>query len=68
MGERDLPSLTGADAFDLLVAEGFPYGEVAGALDALIARGLRLQQGDKGVLLTAGEIEALRASLRLDPG
>ena len=63
MGERYLYSLTGTEAFDLLVAEGFPYGEVAGALDALIARGLRLQQGDKGVLLTAAEVEALRATL-----
>lgn len=66
-GDAHHHDYTGTEAFDLLAAEGFPLDAVTAALDGLIARGPVLQQGDKGWILTAAEVEALRVGLRGEP-
>ena len=57
-------SCTATDAFDALVAEGYPLDDVTAALDDLLREGLELLQGDKGWILTASELVRLRERVR----
>ena len=57
-------SCAATDAFDALVAEGYPLDDVTAALDDLLREGLELQQGDKGWVLTATELVRLREKVR----
>lgn len=64
-GETTMTTITAQDLHDQLVDEGHDPDQVTSVIDQCIAAGLELDQPDDGCVLSAGEVDVIRAQLAI---